>query len=1172
VQFKKSFSICVYLFLLLQNLCGQQPKLMLPIGHDGWVEITLFSPDNKYIISSADKELMIWDVASKKLLSKITDHTRQINSISFSPSGKYFITAANDSTAKIWETRTGTLLQSFKDFSGGIKNASFSPDGKSVITRTYSVLKLWDAFSGKIIEDSIGGNLWGSIASAVFSPDGKYILKGGDYNSTLYKSDTRVVVKEFDDNRSPHKNDDIFASFSHDGKWILSAGDYTPKIWNLETGKIVQELKGHDDRIIFAFFSPDDKTILTVSEFFEPPILWNASSGTIIAKLEGHTGSIHSVQFSPDGKKIITASWDRTAKVWDAKTGKLLLSLDEHTGDLYFGSFSPNGKMIVTGAADQTVKIWDAETGYLLGDLKGHTTPLGKSFTSMISDTMYAIHDKKIVAWNTNNGTLSGFLSGHKNWIGCIVRSKDGKFIATGDLYGSLIIWDPTTLLPLLISGKGKASIRSISFTDNNQFVITGSQDSTVRIWDTKTGQLISQIKETNEVNEVKLSSLGDKLITRISSDVARVWDVQSGKFLYELRHSIRYMKSAAFSPDGKYIVTCTGNGLVQIGGQIRLWNSSDGSLISEYTKTDEWGFFEVVFTPDAKYIITNANGDDIWIWDYKKKNLKKRILNQNGGKGIIQQVSFSPDNQYLVSALQERIAEIWKLENSKLIATLNGHTEYVNSALFTLDGKFVITTSGDNSSKKWNSKTGELVCTFIAIDSSDYFTQIPSGYYQCSSNAAKLLHYVTKDLKFVTFEQLDVKYNRPDKVLEAIGNTDTALIKSYRKAWQKRIKKLGIDTTSFRDGYSVPEADFANRDAIEFEQKKGILKLHIKGIDSTYKLDRFNVWVNEAPLFGQRGVNIKRRNSNTLDTTVTIQLSQGENRIETSITNVNGTESYRMPLYVNYTPVVKQKEMTRFIGIGIDKFSESQYNLQYSTKDIRDLAQKLKKKYGDDMLIDTLFNENVTTANVKALKQKLLQTTENDKVIVSYSGHGMLSKDYDYYLSTYSVNFTKPEENGLPYDELENLLDSIPARKKLLLIDACHSGEVDKEEGIAQNRTADSLGLKKGIIIDQPQAQQQHVGLKNSFELMQSLFVNVGKSTGATIISAAAGNQFALERGDLKNGVFTYSILEAMNKYPTIKISELKKIVGERVEQLTNGLQKPTSRNETIAVDWSLW
>ncbi|MBL0273985.1 MAG: hypothetical protein IPQ06_13160 [Chitinophagaceae bacterium] len=89
------------------------------------------------------------------------------------------------------------------------------------------------------------------------------------------------------------------------------------------------------------------------------------------------------------------------------------------------------------------------------------------------------------------------------------------------------------------------------------------------------------------------------------------------------------------------------------------------------------------------------------------------------------------------------------------------------------------------------------------------------------------------------------------------------------------------------------------------------------------------------------------------------------------------------MPLIVNYTPTVKQKETTRFIGIGIDRFADNQYNLQYSSKDIRDLSKKLKEKYKDDIIIDTLFNEDVTVSNVKALKQKLQQTTENDKVII---------------------------------------------------------------------------------------------------------------------------------------------------------------------------------------------
>ena len=185
------------------------------------------------------------------------------------------------------------------------------------------------------------------------------------------------------------------------------------------------------------------------------------------------------------------------------------------------------------------------------------------------------------------------------------------------------------------------------------------------------------------------------------------------------------------------------------------------------------------------------------------------------------------------------------------------------------------------------------------------------------------------------------------------------------------------------------------------------------------------------------------------------------------------------------------------------------------------------------------------------------------------------MSKDYDYFLSTYTVNFKNPAENGLPYDELENLLDSIPARKKLMLIDACHSGEVDKEEfqqvKINQQHLLQTTLYQKAAKLPN-RKRTQKLGLKNSFELMQNLFVNVGKSTGATIISAAAGTEFALENGNLKNGVFTYCIMEAMDKYPTMKVSELKKIVGARVQELTNGMQKPTSRNEAIAVDWNVW
>jgi hypothetical protein len=86
----------------------------------------------------------------------------------------------------------------------------------------------------------------------------------------------------------------------------------------------------------------------------------------------------------------------------------------------------------------------------------------------------------------------------------------------------------------------------------------------------------------------------------------------------------------------------------------------------------------------------------------------------------------------------------------------------------------------------------------------------------------------------------------------------DTALINSYRNVYYKRIRRLNIDTSSFRDGYSVPETDFVNRDSIVYEQENGSLRVHIRGSDSHLPAGPFNIWVNQVPAFGTRGINIR--------------------------------------------------------------------------------------------------------------------------------------------------------------------------------------------------------------------------------------------------------------------------------------------------------------------------
>ncbi|MEO7923340.1 MAG: caspase family protein [Chitinophagaceae bacterium] len=1087
------------------------PIVTLKIGYTS-IQSVAFSPDSRKLILQTYNNPLICDTETGSVLATLKGHNSYIECVAFSGDGMKVATGSGDKTIKIWQAANGELIHTLSGHTATPKSITISPDGKRMVSSIIGdrMPKLWDLEKGAWIADLVVSS-YSSIASISFSSDSRSIITMAIGGAHLWDATTGAL-------KNPRGPEWKVAGFSHAGNDYLVSYNDTTRLIDANNGTTKAVLRDVKNPGIVAF-SPDDQKIAGHFGKSKNGAIWDSRTGKLLVKLQGYTNPVERAYLSADSAYIITEAY-QSAGIWNIQDNNLS-PVDGPVNDpMEELKYSPDGTRLlrVSKTDDQVISLWDARR---MQCLDPNLQKRGMQDISLEDD---------------NNFTFS----------------SDSKKLFLSDIY----------LESYVVDGKTGALQQTIdhdrlwlSTVNNDLTRFLGYTNEKLELWDFTSGQKIQEWEVKDHVRELVFIGKGSRFLI-LGADNFPVYEQKAKKPLLTIPGGLD-----ALNHDKTKLLVWHYD--MQKG--IQAWDLEKlKQLWARKTNKDvtEAAYWDVIWSKDGSQVYYSTNSGNIGVMDPLTGTLIREF------KGYAQRLQTSADGKYIFGIYEAEVS-VYDAHTFTPISTLTGHQNKVTTVLVLPDPGKVLTVSEDNTAKMWDLETGHLLYTCLMMNRETSFKMIPSGYYMANLNASKLLYYVNKDMRVISFEQLDVKYNRPDKVLEAIGSTDTALMKSYRKAWEKRIKKLGVDTTAFRDGYSVPEADFANRDAIEYEQKSGNLSLRIKATDSDYKLDRFNIWVNEAPVFGQRGISIRKRNKNDLDTTITIKLSQGENRIETSITNVNGTESYRMPLQVNYTPAIKQKESTRFIGIGIDKFADNQYNLQYSTKDIRDLSVKLKEKYGNDIVIDTLFNEQVTVKNVKALKQKLLQTSENDKVIIAYSGHGMLSKDFDYYLSTYSVNFEKPEQNGLPYDELESLLDSIPARKKLMLIDACHSGEVDKEDLVTLNASSDSLikGLKPVAY-----KKEGHLGLKNSFELMQSLFVNVGKSTGATIISAAAGTQFALERNDLKNGVFTYCILEAMKTNASMRISELKTIVGKRVEELTKGLQKPTSRNETIAVNWNVW
>lgn len=925
-------------------------------------------------------------------------HTDKITAIAFSPDGRVLASASDDHTVKLWEVPSGVEIRTLMGHLDTVRAIAFSPNGRWLASASYDkTIKVWDASSGTELA-TIHNRTNMPFNAVSFDPQNRWVASIDADGQTLILWDFMQgkAVKS-----SRLLNSDIIStSFSADGHWFCQGGtNGSWKVWDVVTGREVHSLPGNSQpasKILSAMALSRDGRWISSGGFASSIHVWEVATGKEVSSLPDRVPSGDGNSFNPDGTLLASTVDDKNVTIWNIASRH-----EEHTftdpAGINLVAFSPDGKWLAATTEENGIEVWEVATG-------AEHTPSGTQFGSVKS----------------------------------VRFSPDGHWLASGSSDHAARLWDLTTGRQEHVLVNHASPVNAVAFSPNSRWLVSGGgeyqlsadqNDDTVRLWNVATGTLQRTLPgHSRGVLSIAFSPDGRWFASGSEDDDVRLWRMSPAREQHTLKGHYGGVTSVAFSRDSRWVASVASG----TGSGVRLWDTLSGAALNE-PFTNQSDGDSVTFSPDGRLVAFDDFGG-IHIWNLQAKRQQRLITEVKRMDNSAHALAFNPEGQWLAAAgsfprdPRDDNARIWDVGTGQLVHTLTGHSFTVNDVQFSPDGRWLVTGSADGTARIWDAKSGSPRLTLLSYGDKDWLAVAPDGLFDGTPDAMHTVFWKNADsLNVASLDSFFSDFYRPGLLAEALSDNPPHSELDLGVALQ--IPGLRTLLTEKRAHVETIEDKsvlcFAEVPGIEVQQPVGF------GVELPAEMNGYRVVPSQPDCKYQRDLP-----GNSSDAIAKLQ---------------NWKPAVFSTLYEGKMSDTKGSVLHVFC-IGVSTYpSKSGFDpLPYAVPSARAIKRFFAgqeagadKPFGKLRVWPGLYEAEATRDSIRSRLAEIASAmTEDDVVLVYFVGHGVVAHGSEmfYYVPSdgTSADITT---DGLNAAMLAEALRNMPARRIVLIIDACQSG-----------------------------------------------------------------------------------------------------------------------------------